>query len=324
MTTHPLYHQGSPVTDADFEDLSIQYKLPFDVVAAALSQAQLTGAPDYDQYGSAVADKVRAMFNTFTPTAGENDPLQSEEADIVDHAAISLMQAITHSPENSFLINEHGFCSINPAAPPSLIKSYEMVAQVIKLRELGPKMDDKTSWMLGSVVDELETLHGEAFELSQVCKSTEKAYNTVWTAVKVYQKFKKKHYRLSFTHHKEALFQKIGDDSQHLLLHKAELYALSAKDVRALGSIVKLMDDDQVVRNIRSRQQAEALIDAHKDNKVTYLIYDEGAWSEVKGTAAAIPTGKVVLDLKNKTARANNGQPIDFKKPCPTKKSSKN
>jgi hypothetical protein len=174
-------------------------------------------------------------------------------------------------------------------------------------------MEDKTSWMLGSIIDELENLHGENFEVGQVAETTDKSLNTIWTTVSVYRAFKKKRYKLSFSSHKEAFHQKIPDESKHLILHKAEVFKLGPKPIRHLACIVKTMGDDQVIKNIRSKQQAEDLILAHKSNKVTYLVFDDG-WRRISGTASSIPQGKVVIDLKNWTARANNGEPVEIQK----------
>jgi hypothetical protein len=74
------------------------------------------------------------------------------------------------------------------------------------------------------------------------------------------------------------------------------------------------MEDEQVVRNIRSKDQALALIDTYKENKVVYYVYDEGVWSEIKGLDGQVPQGKVVLDTKNKKAHVN-GQTLDIVKP---------
>lgn len=321
MTNTPLFHKGSLVGEEDYSDLSETYKIPYDLVAEVIAQIQVNGEPTWSSYTGTVRERVRAMveaMNELPPEAVEPKPLTRDE-EIVDHAATALIQAMMDPSNGSFLVNDEGICTINPAAPPTIENSYIAVHHVMKLRELGPKMDDKTSWMMGSMIDELSKYHGEDFEISQVCDQTTAAYNTMWTAVEVFRAFKNKRYKVSYTHHKEAFFQKIPDESKKLILHKAELYQLNSKDVRALGCIVRKMDDDQVVRNIRSNGQAKDLINAYKANNVTYLVYDDGEWKRISGTVESIPTGKVVIDLKNWTARANNGAPVDIEKVSPKK-----
>jgi hypothetical protein len=312
--SQPLYYQNCLLTEEDFSDLSQQFKLPYDIVAEVIEQMRDDGIPNWASYTGTVRERIREMTeNIKLEPESEMDPLpKTEEADIVDSAAISLMQAMSETETGSFLITEDGVCKINPNCPPSLEQSYEVVAKVIKLRELGPKMDDKTSWMLGSIIDELEALHGENFEVGQVCEATEKSLNTIQTTVSVYRAFKKKRYNLSFSCHKEAFHQKIPAQSKEMILHKAELYGLGPKPIRHLACIVKVMGDDQAIKNIRSRNQADSLIAAHKSNKVTYIVFDDGKWSRVSGTSSSIPEGKVVIDLKNWTARASGGEPVEI------------
>lgn len=329
-----LYYQNCPITEEDFSDLSERFKVPYDTVAEVVSQMREDGFPNWASYTGTIRQRIGEMADAITlePESALPEPIEepveesaieptetleplpvSEEDDIVEHAAISLMQAMSETETGSFIITEDGICKINRNSPPSLIQSYEVVANVLKLRSLAPKMEDKTSWMLGSIIDELEDLHGEDFEVGQVAEATEKSLNTIWTTVSVYRAFKKKRYKLSFSSHKEAFHQKIPDESKHLILHKAEVFKLGPKPIRHLACIVKTMENDQVIKNIRSKQQAEALIEAHKSNKVTYLVFDDG-WKRISGIASIVPQGKVVINLKSWTARANNGDPVEIPK----------
>lgn len=327
-----LYYQNCPVTEEDFSDISGRFRIPYDTVAEVIEQMREDGFPNWASFTGTIRERIGQMVDAISlepetrPNEANEEPQVdslteqteaieplpvSEEDDIVEHAAISLMQAMSETKTGSFIITEDGVCTINKNSPPSLIESYEVVANVLKLRSLAPKMEDKTSWMLGSIIDELENLHGENFEVGQVAETTDKSLNTIWTTVSVYRAFKKKRYKLSFSSHKEAFHQKIPDESKHLILHKAEVFKLGPKPIRHLACIVKTMGDDQVIKNIRSKQQAEDLILAHKSNKVTYLVFDEG-WKRISGTVSSIPQGKIVIDLKNWTARANNGEPVEI------------
>lgn len=329
-----LYYQNCIIRPEDFSDLSERFRVPYDTVAEVIEQMQEDGFPNWASFTGTIRERIGQMVDNISlePDEPNEEPQEesavespaeqteaieplptSEEDDIVEHAAISLMQAMSETKTGSFIITEDGVCTINKSSPPSLIESYEVVSNVLKLRSLAPKMEDKTSWMLGSIIDELETLHGENFEVGQVAETTDKSLNTILTTVSVYRAFKKKRYKLSFSSHKEAFHQKIPDESKHLILHKAEVFKLGPKPIRHLACIVKTMGDDQVIKNIRSKQQAEDLILAHKSNKVTYLVFDDG-WKRISGYASFIPEGKVVIDLKNWTARANNGEPVEIKK----------
>ena len=189
-----------------------------------------------------------------------------------------------------------------------------MVANVLKLRDLGGKIDDKSSWMLGSIIHELRNFHGEAFEVGQICNQTTMAYNTIYTAEEVFKAFRDKRYALPFTSHKEAYFAAISDEQRHLVLHKAETYELSSKHVRSLCNIIKRMDDDTTVRNIRSKEQALTLIDAINNLKANYIVYQDSTWTRISGTTTEIPTGTIVIDLKNWTVRKNNDEPTEIEK----------
>ena len=242
----------------------------------------------------------------FVDTADEFDPEQTSERDeIVDHAAHGLMEAFSDS-EGCFIISDDGCCRINPDKPPTIQHSLVVVANVLKLKDLGTVVDDKSSWMLGSIISSLEDFHGENFSVSQVCDSTTKAYNTVVTAVGVFNAFKLKRYKLSFSSHKEAHYAKIPDAHKKLILHKAETYKVGPKSIRALCSIAKTMEDDTTIRNIRSQKQALDLIAAYKEAKVTYIVYEEGEWTRVNGLAGAPPEGKIVLNTKEWTAQVGN------------------
>lgn len=274
--------------------------------------------------------KPKKALSTKADIVIPEDPTESTEPaplnevdSVTDGAAVMLMKAMT-SDGGHFIIQDDGICTINPASPPTLVHSYQTIQNVIRLGGLSEKVKDKQSWMLGSITASLEDYHGEAFNIGQVCEQTEKAENTIRQAVSVFRKFKDKKYNLSYSHHQEAYHIKVPWETTCLILHKAECYELSAKNVRSLGSIVKTMDDDQVVRNIRSNQQAHDLIDAYRQAKVNYLCYDEGVWMEITGLDGELPKRSapdeeddhfpVVLDTKNKLSYANGEKQGDIVK----------
>lgn len=247
------------------------------------------------------------------------DPLERTELDeIVDHAASSLMTSFS-DPEGCFLINPDGCCEINPSNPPTVEQGLQAVRHILKLKELGSVVEDKSSWMLGSAVVALENFHGEnVFCISQVCDETTKAYNTIYQASAVFKAFPKR-YKLPYSSHQEVHFAKIPGtpeeqmEAKKLILHKSELYGLGGKQTRSLCSIAKKMDGDTTtIRNIRSKQQAEALIEAYRDSKVTYLVYEDGEMRKINGSAGDPPKGKLVINLKDWNYSVNGDKPVDI------------
>jgi len=237
--------------------------------------------------------------------ATENDqpdtnPAPRPESDVVvDSAACALMAAMTTNAGH-FIINERGICSINRANPPTLVHAYQTVENVLKLDQLGDKVVDKACWAQGSLLAALEDEFGEEFSVSQVCDINTAAYNTLVTRLSVYKGFKDAQYNLSFSAHKEAFHCKIPRDSKLLILKKAETYELTTKHIRALGSIRRKMGDDTTIQNIKSRDAAIDLIEAYRQAKVKYLVFEDGQMVEINGLAGEIPEGKVVIDLKNR------------------------
>lgn len=326
--TDKLYYKNSLVDEGDYSEIAMEFGLTYDIVAEVLAQMSVTGEPLFAQYMGLQREAVRSMANAITvepesAVSASYEPMAlSEEEEVIDNAAVSLMTAMAGPGDGSFIITPEGICTVNPKNPPELIQAYQVVSRVLKLRELGDVMDDKSSWMLGSVVSELETYFGENFEASQVSNDDTRSYNTIYTAVKVYEAFKNKRYKTTFTNHKEAFFAKITDAAKALILRKTETFDLKMRDVRALCSIVKKMDGDTtMIENITTKEMAEALIEKYKKDKVNYIVLDNNEWWQIKGSASSIPTGRLVIDLKNMTARKDNGEPIEIQKP--TKKKTK-
>ena len=264
-----------------------------------------------------VYEKNKEVIN---PSDDEEPSAGEENDELVDHAATALMQSFS-DPKGSFLIDLDGCCSINPANPPTIQESYIAISHILKLKQLGEMVDDKSSWMRGSAIDALEDLHGENFSISQICEDSELNYNTTYQAVHVFKAFRKKdergnmpkRFKVPFSNHQEAFFSKISDDKKvdrafkRLILQKSESHKLGSKSVRALCSIAKTMaPDDTVIRNIRSEQQAKDLIAAYRAAKAQFVILSEEGWCTFSDAVDAKHEGKVVLNLKELTATAGN------------------
>jgi hypothetical protein len=223
----------------------------------------------------------------------------TQRDEVVESASVALMQAMV-GDSASFIITEEGICSINPAHPPTLVHSYQVVSSVLRLSDLSDKVNDKGCWMLGSILAALEDYHGENFNVGQVCEQTEKAENTIRTALSVFKAFKDKRYNLSFSSHKEGFHMKAPLEVKKLILHKAETYELTTKQIRALGSVYRAMEDDTTIRNIRSKQQALDLVSAVESVKVKWLVYEDGRMVELTRTDGSTPDGQMAINLKDK------------------------
>jgi hypothetical protein len=321
-----LHYNNAPLTEDDHVQLSETFKLSLNVVTEVVEALKKGDRPPL--YAGTVRQRIRELCAAISkdvaqvapeeaqappapqaaPTTTSEPAPRGEREDVAEYASNQLMRVMTEG-DGHFLITEEGVCAINQANPPSIEKSYEVIGNVLKLKELTAKMEDKGCWMLGSIVSELEKFHGEAFSISQVSDQSEKSYNTIGTAVAVFNAFEHKRYDVSFTHHKEAHYANIEKNSKKLILHKAETHKLNSKHVRSLCQIVKKMGGDQVVTNIRSHEQAMDLIDKYKNTKAIYYCYNDGVWSWVNGLDGELPDGAVVLDTKNKMAYAN-GEPM--------------
>jgi hypothetical protein len=332
MTT--LYFKGNKIAEEDYYEISEEFKVPFDMAANALNQIKAKGEPLYAQYTGTIREKIKQMAKHISTNPPEDvveeeiesqtNTINMEETNIVkanpdeiqevtSSAAIGLIRALADPLHGSFIVNDDGCCEINTENPPEITHAYQVVMNVLKLRELGPVVDDKSAWMLGSIVASLEDYFGEEFSVSQVCEIESQAYNTIAQKVGVYKAFKNKRYNLSYTHHQQVHYTKIDDESKQLILSKAESYDLSSKHVRTLCSIVQKMEDNQTIRNIKSKDQALSLIDAYKENKVKYYYYNDSGFFKKNGLAGEIPEGKLVIDTKNEKAYIN-GEVIDIQK----------
>jgi len=307
----PLYYRNQSITDNVLSQLADDFNLPVDAATQAVAQIRHGAVINFASFPETLHDNLRELFDAVSTTAGGGG-LLSPEDQLSEHAANGLIAAATADNKGHFII-EDGICKINLVDPPELEQAYQVMTNVLRLGDLGKTVTDKSSWMAGSMMAALRDFFGEAFEPGQVANVTTRAYNTLYQAEKVFLFFRDKRYNLPYSSHQEACFAAIPDKSKHVVLRKAELYDLAPKEVRTLCSVCKLMEDDQTVRNIRCRNQAEALIDAYRESKVEYLVENSNStWTRIKGTADSIPTGIRVIDLKHMTIRMNNGEPMDI------------
>jgi hypothetical protein len=341
-----LYQRTTPISQEDYYDLSEEYKIPYETLEKILTSLMTEKEIQLGAYTGGMRVRIEAMLEDVSTQPKEedeiNEPMKtpianlaeeiassvdepedeivspaplSEYDDVAEYASLSLIATVANE-DGHFDIDERGICTINKDNLPDIQKSYGVVSNILNLKELGGRIDEKTSWMLGSIVAALEEFHGEEFSISQVCNADTPSYNTVATACGVFKAFKDEKYNLPFSHHKEAHYAKVEDKTKKLVLKKAEEYELSSKDVRALCSISKKMDDDQTIKNIKSTEQAKDLIAAYKDARNIFYIYRAGEWMWQSGHKGVIPEGDVVIDTKDRKAYAR-GLVVDIKKYTP-------
>ena len=261
---------------------------------------------------SEAAQALQVFQESDDPEESETNEEEEEADEVLNYAASSLMKTFS-DPEGFFIIKDNGICIVNPKNPPSIEQSHVAISHALKLGELGKVIDDKSSYMIGSLVASMEDLHGEAFSISQVCPATEKAYNTIAQAVKTVRTFPNPISGLSYSHHQEMANNKIPKTklrpdpmvTKKLLLNKAKTYKLGAKQLRSLCSVAKRMEDDTVIRNIRSHGQAMDLIIAYRGNKAQFLVYDQGEFVTFTDSVDSVHQGSIVINLKKLTATAN-------------------
>lgn len=348
-----VYYQEAPLDESQYAEIAAKFKIPFEAVYRCINVFAETGEIPVMAFSGTTRQRVKELSvalslsppteNTMSLTTPEevlysseeesfeeseaaqalqvfqesDDPEESEtneeEADeIVTYAASSLMKTFS-DPEGFFIIKDNGICIVNPKNPPSIEQSHVAISHALKLGELGKVIDDKSSYMIGSLVASMEDLHGEAFSISQVCPATEKAYNTIAQAVKTVRTFPNPISGLSYSHHQEMANNKIPKTklrpdpmvTKKLLLNKAKTYKLGAKQLRSLCSVAKRMEDDTVIRNIRSHGQAMDLIIAYRGNKAQFLVYDQGEFVTFTDSVDSVHQGSIVINLKKLTATAN-------------------
>lgn len=261
---------------------------------------------------SEAAQALQVFQESDDPEESETNEEEEEADEVLNYAASSLMKTFS-DPEGFFIIKDNGICIVNPKNPPSIEQSHVAISHALKLGELGKVIDDKSSYMIGSLVASMEDLHGEAFSISQVCPATEKAYNTIAQAVKTVRTFPNPISGLSYSHHQEMANNKIPKTklrpdpmvTKKLLLNKAKTYKLGAKQLRSLCSVAKRMEDDTVIRNIRSHGQAMDLIIAYRGNRAQFLVYDQGEFVTFTDSVDSVHQGSIVINLKKLTATAN-------------------
>jgi len=295
-----IYYKGIKIEEDDIFEISEELKVPNDVVAELVAQAKKGIEPDLNKYTGALRVKTEELVENLNTESYDIAPAPlDEDTKLVQRASNQLIQAMINPEEGYFMLDDKGVCLVNKNNPPTLEASYKAIMNVVKLGELKENLESSQCWMLGSMVIELEDLHGEAFNIGQVVSQDTRSYNTVQTATSVYREFRDKRYNVHFTHHKEAWHIKAPNEIKHLILKKAESVKLSAKEVRGLGTFYKDHENEESIRAIKTREQAQDLIKANEDSRLKYYVYNEGEWTRKTATKTSPPKGRIVIDTKN-------------------------
>jgi hypothetical protein len=319
-----IYFEGEEITPDDYPYISESYSVPFNVVTEVMTLFSEGKQVFLGAYSGVLRKRVEEIISLLSdkpddvpaePEDVEFEVVDNTEGQIIIYKDIveaqaeiknseiaQMVQIVTNPIAEFFHINNSGMATLRADNPPTLEESYKVIDRIFVARETTDKINDYSTWLLGSITNELENYFGSQFDIGQVLETSEKAYNTVVTAVGVFKEYGHKKYALSFTHHKEAFYAKIEKEDKELLLQKAEEVGLSSKDVRSMASIVKRLGRS-VVEGITSKDQIKDLINACKDATVDYLVYskEDNIWTRIKSLTE--PSGDIIINLKTNTLK---------------------
>ena len=174
----------------------------------------------------------------------------------------------------------------------------------------------RAKWQRGSFLDSCEATFGEDFSVTQFVELSDKNYNTTITCLNTYKAFRTRRYRLSFTHHKEALYSKfpgLEDNERHDLMHRlmeiSERFNLTCAEQRKLFSYARnfgaaavgeiedeLADTDAHIDEERANGRIvdrDQLVDrvTTRDANRNYLFRYQNRLYHYRGVRDALPRG---------------------------------
>jgi hypothetical protein len=314
-----IYLDGVIVNDEEIPFLSEEYSIPFDIISELIANYRAGKSIKSDAYTGVLKKKVDEFIVCLSREAPQEacddfapmevityqEVVEGQAEDKADDVA-AMIQIVTNPISEHFVIREGGQATLRADNPPTLEQAYKVIDRIFVARETTNKIDDYSTWLLGSITAELEGYFGNEFDVSQVSEISDKAYNTIVTAVGVFKEYNGRKYPLSFSHHKEAYYAKIEKEDKDLLLSKAVELDLSAKDVRSMASIIKRLGNSVII-GLTDKSQIKDLIAACKDATVDYVIYDKESnlWKRTK--ALMEPQGDLVINLNENTVKTENG-----------------
>ena len=235
-------------------------------------------------------------------------------------AATGLMRGM----EDHILFPEDGLMVLNAENPPDITEAGEIVRRLFMVGDSAKKLDEFGKWNMGSFIDSCITMFGENnFSVSQFVEATDDNYNTTVTCLATYRGFAVQRYeRLSFTHHKEALYAKfpgLEDEARRNLMHRllriSQRFELSCAQQRKLFSYARNLGAEQITNLENSLGFPQAAIDnpLYQVQRVSnpeitnsvdlidrvnlreanrnYLFRFQDEWYHYRGISNAIPAG---------------------------------
>lgn len=199
--------------------------------------------------------------------------------------------ALTAGMSEHFEFTENGV-RVNRANPPSLQQAYEAVDKALQIKSSSEKLDNYSTWLLGNLIDELETLFGEEFNLAQMMRQSQTAYNTAIRALGVYKAFRERRFNLPYTHHNEVFYTNGLDwDQKMAVLEMAERMKLTAKQTRKLASYAKNFGLETLPED--AVEDAEVLSErlSARISSVPYIFRYEDRWWKFRGQLSQVPAG---------------------------------
>lgn len=213
--------------------------------------------------------------------------------------------------DHFFFDGDTGFLAVNPANPPTLQESAEVVSRLVNIHHAAGALEDFSSWQTGALIHSIELSHGEEFSLSQYCEINEENYNRMITALNTFKFFQNQRYDLSFSHHKEAFYTKnLEDDQIHSCLNLAQNLNMSIRDFRKLLRFVKVNGITRDITNAENKEQLlETLVNSDPDLRQRYLICMNGQWFKTKTMRDSIPSDfQTLICLDNGLIETPDGQ----------------
>lgn len=312
--SNTIYFDNLPFEEEDIAPISEEYLVPYDVVAELSARYREGYEINANAYSGILKTRVELLITLFSreivyeaELVDSNEEIQiiniGDQSVVKNNDVAAIMSIVTDPISEHFVIRDGGQATLRQDNLPTLEQAYKVIDRIFVARDTTQKIDDYSTWLLGSITAELENHFGNQFDVSQVMEISDKAYNTIVTAVSVFKEYNGRKFNLSFSHHKEAFYSKIDKEDKDLILKKAEEIGLSAKNVRSLASICKKMGNS-VIADITTKSQVDDLIAACKDASVDCVTCDEdNLWKRTKSMTE--PTGKIVINLKTNTVKVD-------------------
>ena len=252
-----------------------------------------------------------------SPTVAGIVDLVEEGLSVTDDPQGAIIRAASHAMltgmEDHFTFDENGFIQIVVENTPTIPQTQEMLCRILSVNEATAKIDNFSTWNLGALLDQAINLYGDDFDMSEMIETTEKAYNTMITALGVYRQFgNNKRESLSFSHHKEVMYAKITDDEKELALDIAEKMKLPTAIIRKVCSYIRHNGSAALVdREFETIDDLQSIINIKSANKHWFFIIN-GRIYRHNGDAQDIPANaSMIIDANsNQEYRAGERREI--------------